>query len=593
MRLPAFLPTPVPVRSGGLLLLAGWLLAGPVLARSAPEPGARGHGLSVFEGETPERFEVEILGTLRGWGGTGDMILGRLSGASLEHTGVMQGMSGSPVYVDGELIGAIMNTWAFAKEPIAGIRPIAEMRELSGYLDRGGHPGWSPGQSRVLAPPPRPGAAGLDSLPEIPVPPGFGTAISAGGPLWSATGLPASLRPELERVLGAPVQAGGGGGPSSGEGEGLAPGEAMAALVIDGDARLASVGTVTAREGDTILGFGHPFLGAGPVSLPMTRARVVALLASDQISFKIAEATRTVGALLVDRRAGVSGKLGVTADTLPVEVEWGDRTYRSQVARLRALLPNLVSWCVQAAVVDREEPRPQSTWKVAVTLELEGEAPLRTQATLSGNGLAAALAREVAWPVSLVRNNRDRAVRIEAVRVALELDPVPRRAQLGQVRVAPAEPRAGDVLRVRAELLPDRGEPTWVEMELPIPAHLAPGPLRLHLLDGASAFREELSRATPRWGYPGFARIRDALALREPASDLVAVLYAPPRSVVVRGVELEQLPASVREVLTRAGAKEGGHAVGATPLLRTAVSTEWVLEATRRQTLQLRPRRQP
>lgn len=597
MRTLASLPAPVPVWSGGLFLLALLMAAAPGMADPWPEPGAQGYGLSVFQGDTPERFEVEILGTLRGWGGTGDMILARLSGASLEHTGVLQGMSGSPVYIDGELIGAVMNTWAFAKDPIAGIRPIGEMRELSDYLESGAHPGWRPGDPRVDASTlgADPGIATLDSVgrPTPVAPPGWEGAQSMPGLLWTATGLPASLRPELERVLGAPVQAAAGGGSTGSEGGTLEPGDAMAALLIDGDARLASVGTVTAREGDTILGYGHPFLGAGPVGLPMARARVVALLASDQISFKLAEATQTVGSILVDRRAGVSGRLGVVADTLPVSVTWEDRTYRFQVARMEGLLPNLVSWCAMAALVDREEPRPSSTLGVSVQLDLEGEAPIKVEAALTGGGVGTGLAREVAWPVALVRNNRARAVRIESVRIDLDLDPTPRAARLGQVRITPTQPRAGDRLRIRAEVLPQREEPRWVELELQIPRHTPPGPLRLHVLDGGGAFREELSRATPRWGYPGFDQIQDALSLRHPASTLVATLYAPPQSVVVRGTELERLPPSVREVMTRSGAKDGTNTVGATPLAQATVPTGWVLQAARRVTLDLLPPRQP
>ena len=118
-------------RAGVLCLLAGFGLVGAAGAEGIPATGAKGWGLSVFRGTEPERFEVEILGSVKGMGSTGTTILARLSGAGLEHSGVQQGMSGSPVYIDGELIGAVMSSWAFSKDPIAGIRPIGEMRALA------------------------------------------------------------------------------------------------------------------------------------------------------------------------------------------------------------------------------------------------------------------------------------------------------------------------------------------------------------------------------------------------------------------------------------------------------------------------------
>jgi hypothetical protein len=222
--------------------------------------GDVGHGLTVFRGSTPERFEVEILGVVEGWGAAGTTILARLSGAGLEQTGVLQGMSGSPVWVDGELIGAVMSTWGFASEPIAGIRPIAEMRVLAQDID--------------AASPQQVGRA--DS--ELP-----------SGLAWSATGFSPRIRNDMESLLGAPLAAfaaRSAAGEDSAGSVGLEAGDAVAVLLVDGDARLFATGTVTERIGDTVLAFGHPLMSSGGVSLPMARADVIAVMPSRQISFR-------------------------------------------------------------------------------------------------------------------------------------------------------------------------------------------------------------------------------------------------------------------------------------------------------------------
>ena len=282
------MPRPVPFRTtenprvawrAGVLCLC--LLLPSLAAAALPERGQTGYGLSVFEGTEPVRFEVEILGSVEGMGSTGTTILARLSGAGLEHSGVQQGMSGSPVYVDGELIGAVMSTWAFAKDPIAGIRPIGEMRDLAEDLRPGGA---------------EPGATPL---------------------AWSAQGFDRSAVDAIGAALGIDVQAAGTATTSTSIEGPLGPGHAMAVLLVDGDARLFATGTVTERIEDRVLGFGHPFLSAGEVSLPLARAEVITVLASSQISFKIAAAGPVVGALELDRRAGVAGRLGVRPRTLP------------------------------------------------------------------------------------------------------------------------------------------------------------------------------------------------------------------------------------------------------------------------------------
>lgn len=539
----------------GLLLL---ILLGALIAPAfAVERGDTGYGITVLQGETHERFEVEILGVMESWGSAGNTILARLSGANLETTGVLQGMSGSPVYVDGELIGAVASTWGFAREPIAGIRPIDEMRRLADDLDAG-----VADDVRLVANP------------------------TQGGLVWAASGFDAGLHDAMAGVLGAPVvqAAAVRGGTSTAEGRGLEAGDAVSVLLVDGDARLFATGTVTERIGETVLAFGHPFLGAGPVSLPMARAEVVAVMPSREISFKMAVPTGVVGALQIDRRVGVAGRIGARADTVPLTLTVsgaaaGDpQTYRFDVARMRALTPQLLGWAVQSAIADRRELATDYRVDVTTEVRMEDAPSLTTEASFLGAAAGAGLATEVALPVQLVSGAQDGAPRLASLHVDVRIEPGARGAAIGRVQVDDPRLQPGGTLDVRVELVERDTGSRWERVTIDVPAQLKPGPYRLHVNDGVRAFGEEIARSPGRWNDLGMRQIREAFALRRPADEIVVVLYGPSTSMITRGVERADLPGIHRVALGRSHAARGAQASIVTPLARTVLSAGAVVQ---------------
>ena len=523
------------------------LLHVPAIAQDMPAVGATGWGLSVFKGTEPERFEVEILGSVKGMGSTGTTILARLSGAGLEHSGVQQGMSGSPVYIDGELIGAVMSTWGFAKDPIAGIRPIAEMR--------------------MLADDQRPADARSTMTPLV----------------WAAEGFSTSAVEALGKTLGVRVQAAGGAtslNPSAGN---LDPGEVMAVLLVNGDAKLFAAGTVTERIDDRILGFGHPFLSAGVVSLPLARAEVITVLASNQISFKIAAAGDVVGALELDRRAGVAGRLGATADVLPLTVRLdGDdpeplQQFSFDVARLRGLTPQLAGWAAQSALQDRRAPGEFSSARIEVTVQLENAAPLRSRLVASGRGLAAAAGSEAGFLTGVLEGLVGEVPRAESVEITVEIrenEPV---GSFGRVKVR--EPRLvpGQALAGRVEVLSHDNSSRWVDFEVPVPAQLRPGVYRLRITDGATAFADEISRTGERFQRMDLDALRRGLELRGSADRIVAVLYGPPESVIIGDAEFRALPPSIHALLAGPGAGAVAETTMAEALGRTELDAGGII----------------
>ena len=337
-------------------LIAAFAFTAPLPAQdSLPltdvRSGQRGYGLSVFTGTEPEKFEVEVLGVLRNPVPDSSYILARLTGRNLEETGVIAGMSGSPVYIDGQLAGAVSAAWPFSREAIALITPIGEMRRRSAEL---------PAAMPVAAGDRRAAArdAARRTLPDRPprAPPGRAAAraLPSGatvGLQWSAAGFGGEALDLMRRALGR--RRAGGRRPTAAPPSALVPGGAVAGVLVDGDLRLAVTGTVTERRGDEVLAFGHPFLGVGPVSLPMAPAEVLTVLPSQFSSFKIASFGEPVGAFDQDRQPGMRGRVGARAPMVPMTVEIEGRTFHTRFAPLPQVAPALVAitalGCLQTA----------------------------------------------------------------------------------------------------------------------------------------------------------------------------------------------------------------------------------------------------
>ena len=317
----------------------------------------KGTGRTVLHGDKSENFDVEILGKVDRIGPDQNLIVAKLSNPTLEGTGVLEGMSGSPVFIEGKMVGAVAYSWGFAREAIAGITPIEEMLRIPEPVARefpwssGGLP-VHPGKLSDLRDVAR-AAERFDARFASLIRP-----LASAGPLGrldlplSACGMsPSWLTGHLsESGTGLRLQMGtGGGGAAAGQTEGqaadpLLPGDMVGASLVDGDIEMTAFGTVTRVDGDKVTAFGHPFLQLGAVEYPMTRARVETLLPSLQASFKIVASTGEAGVFYQDRASGISGRLGAKARMVPVrlEIRTGSQPSRTYAAssRIRSSAPS-------------------------------------------------------------------------------------------------------------------------------------------------------------------------------------------------------------------------------------------------------------
>jgi hypothetical protein len=336
------------------------LEAVPTISFDQLQRGQKGYGYTVFAGSEPERFEVEVLGIKRAQEIAGvDHLITRLSGHGLEKSGVAGGMSGSPVYFDGKLAGAVAFTYDFASEPIAGITPIAAMRELPAGRGEASLVSLEEARRRPAGLAPvgladllddDPGRAAFAQMLDLLAPAGDGRSTLA----FASSGLPGELRRLLAGRLGPllpsaslagysrAVAGGGGGNAGGGPARPVKAGDSVALVMVRGDLDLSAVGTVTDRIGDQVLVFGHQIFGGvgglGPVRFPMAQAEVVTVMPGVKESFKIANVGQPIGSFLEDRGVGSVAVAGPAWPMVPVTVKvrptdgGPERTFRTEVA---------------------------------------------------------------------------------------------------------------------------------------------------------------------------------------------------------------------------------------------------------------------
>ena len=326
------------LRPALLCLLTAVFLGPPALAQdilpfTEIKPGMTGVGRTVFRGTTIEEFGVEVIGILENIAPQRNLILVRLSGGPLETTGVMSGMSGSPIYVGDRLAGAVAYTWGFAREAVAGVTPIQEMLAIEGKEAPG------PATRAGASFPPEAGAAGLRYLKaphHLPI--HFSSYFDTLRPAAAAarpmvpirtpllfSGFPASavdaLAPGLSRAGLIAVQSGSTGRRGGSGADDLAPGSGVGIGLVRGDVEISAICTVTYREADRILACGHPLFNLGPTDLVMTTASVNGLFPSLRESFKFASAGEDIGVFRQDRSTGLLGYVGKKPRLIPVRLE--------------------------------------------------------------------------------------------------------------------------------------------------------------------------------------------------------------------------------------------------------------------------------
>ncbi len=535
----------------------------PTISLSEIQRGQKGYGLSVFSGTEPQRFDVEVIGIMHNVSPEVSYILARLTGEGLEKSGVAGGMSGSPVFIDGKLAGAVAFSWPFTNEAIAGITPIGSMRQLSGFKP-----------IAVSPPPPEVKLSDIltHHIPQDLIATQFSRLlprfVDGASPAvqWTATGFGERSTGMLREVLGN-VSSGGKAAPGTVPDD-LSPGKSVSVVLVDGDFELAANGTVTDRYGDQVLAFGHPFLGLGPVRVPMATAEVVTVLSSTNSSFKIANTGKIVGAFEQDRKTGIQGRIGVEAPMVPmvvrVETE-RPRVYHMRLAALPEFMPLLVGSGVVAGLEAASYTSGSQSLDMTAHLRLRRYGDLVVRQSFDGNNATSEASTFLLSIVSYLTQNSLEKVEVQSVDVDLAQTDQPSAANLVGANASRTVVHPGDHITLNLDLLPYRGERFRHSLPLDLPGDLPAGRYSLLVGDGASvdAARLSMEPSDP----VTFPQALDLLRSFHSRRDLMVLGFYGGPGLEVAGEAMPRLPGSVRSLW---GAAASGSAVA----LRAAIVQE-------------------
>lgn len=528
--------------------------------------GMKGTALTVFQGVAPESMDVEVLGVMHNVNGPkGDIILVRLHGTKPEYTGVVAGMSGSPVYFDGKLAGALaFRIGEFSKEPIAGVTPIEEMLEINA-LDHRPTPtplranvlGYDPSGPRPTSQTASPGdnttlpAQNYDSyLKPIETPLVFNGFSNDTLQRYASQFAAAGIVP----VMGI------GSASDRKQPEPIVAGSAVSAVLVRGDMDIAATCTVTYVDPKRLLACGHPLLQFGEVDLPMTKATVLATLPSPMNAFKIVNTTETVGAFVQDRQNGIMGVPGQESKMIPVTVAMhiqGDhgtatKEFHYEILNNARLSPLAMMATVFNALHGTNEYGEDITYRMNGMLSVKGYpgVTLRNMFAPQDNGqpAAALAAATIGERFARIYTNPFDAPDIEGVKLDFDLVRERRSARLEASRTDVTEARPGEQIMVETVIRPYRGERLVRQIPIRIPTSTSKGTLRVLVSDGETLDR--MHRGTPMMNRGLGLAPTIALLNRERANDrvYVSLIQSDPEAMVADKL-MPTLPLSVMNVM--------------------------------------------
>lgn len=559
----------------------------PIFSIDEVERGQTGYGLSVFRGTEPERFGVEVIGVIRDNTAELSYILARLSGQNLEEQGVSAGMSGSPVYFDDRLAGAVSFSYSFSEGAIAGITPIEGMRKLDDAaqppdallastdtsLGRSASASWAaPDLESVLTQHLDP--ATLDSALRRLAPRGEAGQANAGQTstiAWHAAGFGTAALARLEPVIGpvtigssSPTRTALAGTTTSdldatspgtmSKGTTLRGGDAVAMVLVDGDLSLAAHGTVTEVEGDRILAFGHSVFSLGPTVVPMARSEVLTVIDSLQSSFKLSNAGAIIGAFDQDREAGARGVIGKQAPMIPVKIALRGaehRDYSMRVADLPTLLPAIVSITTFGAINAGSYSLGEMGMDLEARLGIAGHDDLVLRQSFDSGNAAIESILYLLNVVGYVTGNALEAGRLTELDVTFHQT----LAQRGETIITGYADRRqvapGESVGVTLELQSFRGPVRRMNVEVDIPHDVPNGTYFLFLGDGVSI---DGARDTAQ---PASAdNLVEALALigrQRNRMDLAILGFVGASGLTLAGDALPALPGSMHNLIAKSG----------------------------------------
>lgn len=528
--------------------------------------GMRAVAYTVFEGNEPKAFELEVLGVLEGFNGPKqNMIIVKLIGTDTDRSGVFAGMSGSPAYIDGKLVGAIAYGFPFSKESIGGVTPIQEMVSI-----------FAQAQSELKSID-QPRSISFSEISFNAASPAFAefinpsttittTVATASAPVLKPIATPIAITgvaPEvIERfapqflAMGLLPVAGASSAAritelSEANGNTLKPGATIVASLVRGDYSLSAAGTVTHRDGNKIYAFGHPWLSAGVTEWPMMEGEVITVIPNLNNSFKLAKPTAMVGAIRGDRSTGVFGELGVTPNMIPVEINLktsrGEtRNYKFEIVNDRFLSPLLMQITTLSTITGSERQLGDATLQLQSRIKIKDQPEIKLESRISSANAAMAMTFAATQPIAAIINSGFKDLRIEKITLDIASRDMRSVGKLEKLWVDRTEVKRGETIQLQAFARTEGGGEYVERFDLQIPQDAPLGNLQVMVGDGAAVQATE-----PRAGFTPkniSQLVRELNRIRK-SDRLYVRLSRSDNGAVINNEEMPNLPPSVLATL--------------------------------------------
>ncbi len=598
----------------------------PIMPLDDVKPGMKGYGVSALIGPEPQQFQVEVLAVIRGWFPKGSIILARMSGPVVDEAGIISGMSGSPVFIEDKLIGAVAYGWAYTKIPLAGLTPAEEMLKVQQVDRQAQEPPPAPARAEAVRVTRRrmaelaslltsrdrelgPDGARTQTLVRTALPPLLSDRSPGprrvrlpgeGGIVGEIEPLPIPLAVsgagfQMEEMLGAlrgtglmPVQAAADAGPALEEVK-LQPGAPVGALLVGGDMDLSGMGTLTWIDGDNVAAFGHPLFGAGDVDLPLVLGRAQVVVPSVYRSFRLSSAERIIGRIVQDRDAAIVGRLGEEAPTFPLTVtvggEVGDH-YDYTVAGWWQTAPFFTYLtCMYSSTRWQGVGNPYMLAAEA-KIAIEGrEEPLMLANEFASYDVSSPAFELVWFPLSALLLNQFQEVEIKSVDYRIDVKEGFQLALIETLRADRYQAEPGSDVTLYVGLREWQGEQVVRKVPLHVPETARPGTqFQVLVCDALTNLSIEADLDPGFFAPQSFEQLLDVLARIEPNRNMVVRASFVEEGVRYAGEPLPALPPSALGIIEYSGAGE------ATQLISDrvkAAATPWVLEGSQMVTIMI------
>ncbi len=560
----------------GVVLPAGLPAATETMPLSEVKAGMQGVGITVFEGNTRSEFTVHILGVLTNvMGPQRDLIVARLEGGPLSSTGVIQGMSGSPVYIDDRLLGAVSySLGSFAKDAIAGITPIEEMIETdssSSQIARRNLRLPLNSTPTELSRKMREAFRTLEPFAHNP------RNVSVSGiPNAEAGHLATMLRPistpivlngfvpQVQEIWASMLNhagfttavggIGATGGTQTNDSPSLEPGDPVGVMLMRGDLSMAGTGTVTLVEDQRVYAFGHPFYNLGSSQFPMTTAQVTTLLPSLAISSRIAEIGDVLGTIDQDRSTGIYGSIGNEPTMIPVSVTLetpanaAREVFRFEIIDNELFTPLLTYTGVLNTLFSWTQEIGAGTYDITTLAQLQNQPSVSFQNMYTGSTAAISAALSTATPLTSLLSNIFESVKVERIDVTVTAYETPRVSTLQRAWLDTQDVRSGETIPLHILTRFDDGSDQTYTLDLTIPRHIT-GAAELLISDAITLEQEDIQSGRATGDISSVPQLIDRLNSRRKNNRFYVQLLSPQPGAIVQGNTFESLPPSILAVL--------------------------------------------